>query len=55
VGFIVFLSGLFKKIKGEFFTTTLVIGHMESYQCIVHAHDKQALKTTASKMLNSRL
>jgi len=30
-----------------------VNGHLEIYQCI--AHDKQALKTIAAKMLNLRL
>jgi len=32
-----------------------VIGHVEIYQCVVHAHDKEALKTIASKMSNWRL
>jgi len=25
-----------------------IIGHLETYQCIVHAHDKLALKTTTN-------
>jgi len=31
------------------------IGHVEIYQCVVHAHNKQALKTIASKMSNFRV
>jgi len=41
-----------QKIRIQFYTEVSV-RHMEVYQCVVH--EKQALKTIASKMSNLRL